>query len=236
MVINRILFCFLIILAGSHSLKAQFYDPETYETESESGKPYKLGIKAGFTPTWIEAPNMQNNKVQIGLQGGFYYRWNFNRKRLHLQTELTAAFKGAKFANSESEYKRLSLFYMDVPVYLMLSLDDKHSHNVLFGPVISYLVRPGFYIGNELNPSFTHMPLKDFDFGLSAAYLKSFDMVGLSLAMKFGLRNIAQYNLADYTSAASGGTNTSIYLKDINPSLNGVDFIRNLSLEFSILF
>jgi hypothetical protein len=58
-------------LAGSYALKAQLYDSETYETESESGKPYKLGIKAGLTPTWIESPNMQNTKVQFGYKVAF---------------------------------------------------------------------------------------------------------------------------------------------------------------------
>jgi hypothetical protein len=198
--------------------------------------PQKLGIKIGVCPSWINAPEMHNGRYQLGLQGGFYYRVHLNRKKnYHLHTEFTANFRGARF-NNDDGYTRLGLFYLDLPVYLMYSFDSKHDRNLMIGPVFSHLVRPTMFLGNELFPTFTDLPFKKFDVSIGAAYLRSFELIGLSLGFKYGMLNIVKSNLAEFGTPGGGGSNGWLYLKDVKPSLVPVKTITNLSFELSLYF
>lgn len=230
---NKIIAISLICFFSPLAALAQQYQDD--ENDNDKFIPHKVGIKVGIAPSWLNAPGMPNQRYQIGLQGGFYYRVNFNKKRLHLQTELSAAFRGAKFNNKETEYRRLGLFYMDLPVYLMYSFDDDHKRNILFGPMLSYLIRPSLYIGNELYPTFTNMPLKKFDFSLALAYLKSFDKIGLSAGFKYGLLNISKGSFETHPEPGAGGSHV-VYLREVKPDLSSANTIKNLSVELSLFF
>lgn len=205
------------------------------EEDDPNALPQKLGIKIGISPTWVNAPGMVNTRTQVGLQGGFYYRINLNRKNIHLHTEVTANFRGARFDNGKEGYSRLGLFYMDIPVYLMISFDKKQDHNLLFGPVFSHLVRPTLFVYDDPLPRFSDLPLKRYDIAAGLTYIRSFELIGLSVGFKYGLSNIVKSSFAEFGTPSSSGTK-AIYLKDIQPSLAPVNSIKNLGFEFSLYF
>lgn len=204
------------------------------EEDDPNSLPQKLGIKIGISPTWIDAPGMENIRTQVGLQGGFYYRINLNRKKVHLHTEVTANFRGARFNNNDSGYSRLGLFYMDVPIYFMMSFDSKHDQNLLFGPVFSYLIRPTLFEGPDPLPRFSDLPIRRFDISAGITYIRSFEVIGLSLGFKYGLYNIVKSSFVEYGTPSSSGDFK--YLRDVKPSLAPVHSIKNLGFEASLYF
>jgi hypothetical protein len=197
-------------------------------------KPQKVGVRAGTSTGWLHAPDLMNGKTQLGLQGAIYYRINL-QDRLHLQAEFGAAYRGSRFTNGETGYSRMGLFYIDLPVYAMLSLDKKQNSNLLIGPVVSYLLRPALYLGNEVYPSFTNLPIKKMDYAIAVSYLISTEVVGIQISYKHGLSNISRsFDLHTPADGQSGAA--AKYLDEVTPSLKNVNSIFVRSIELSLYF
>ncbi len=231
---NHKLICILLFLLP-FGVQAQLYRSDS---KPEPGKPWQqIGVKAGAGFATISSDGFRDPRVQVGVQGGVYYRISLGG-RFHFQPELSAAYKGAKFDRGTDTgfvYTRLGLFYMDMPLYLVASLDEKEKHNLMLGPNVSFLMRPNLYILNEYYPTFTELPLNRFSFGLVGGYLFSSKHIGVQVAFKYGLTSIAG-DFANYNTPGNGGSNGTLYLKDLNPPLTNVKRLMNRSLEISLYF
>lgn len=228
---NKLVVIVYLLLAPL-TLLAQQYHKE--EGDDPSKRKQKVGVKIGFCESWVNGNTLQNMRPQTGIQGGVYYRININNS-LNLQTELDASYRGARFNNGELGYSRLALFYIDLPVYLMVNFKGNNKSNLFFGPQLSYMVRSSLFLGNEYFATFSELPLRQFDFAAAAGFHQNFDILGLQLAFKYGLRNIAR-NFNNYPIPGKSATNGDIPLNDVQPSLRQLTSLRNFSVEFSLSF
>jgi len=208
------------------------------DARPEPGKAWqRVGVKAGIGISTISSDGFKNPIPQVGVQGGLYYRISLS-KRFHFQPELSAAYKGAKFDGENDtgfNYTRLGLFYMDLPLYLVMSLDDKGKHNLMVAPTVSFLMRPNLYINKEYYPTFTTLPLKRFTYGVTAGYMFSLGSIGFQVAAKFDLVSIAG-DFETFNTPGDGGSSGTLQLRELNPPLTKVDRLLNRSIELSLYF
>lgn len=231
MEIKRLVFALLCLVPLLS--QGQFYRQD--EDEEPGRFAQKLGVKIGLTNSWLVSDGLQNGRSQIGLQGAAYYRIKL-REKFQLHAELGAAYRGSRFSNSPTQYSRLGLFYLELPLYAMIPLDKKEQHFIMAGPIVSHLVRPAFFVGNELYPTFTDLPLRKFDYLLGAAYHFSTEFVGIQIAYKYGLNNISKGDWTRHPTPGSGGSNGKLYLFEVTPSLGNISRITNQSIEISLYF
>lgn len=197
----------------------------------------RVGVRAGTAISWISAPNIPNKVPQVGVQGGIYYRLQLSKK-IHYNPELSASFKGSKFnpdIDTGYYFTRLGLFYIESPQYLMFTFDKAEKHNLMIGPVVSYLARPTLFIKNEAYPTFTDLPLKRWEFSVNVAYMFNTEYVGIQVAYKHGLTNIAK-NFSNYGTPGNNGSQGTLYLNEVNPSLSNVKAIYNRGIEITLYF
>lgn len=216
---------------------AQQYNAEVDEYDIEKKK-RKVGIRVGLGFTSLTSPQFENPRISRGMQGAIYFRKNF-AKGFHFNPEFGASIKGAKFKNDETEYSRISLFYIDLALLGMINLDNKNKSSIVIGAQGSYLMRSSLYIGRDPIAAFMQLPFKKFDYCAVAGYHFNTSFVGFQLSLKYGLANIAG-DFANYNrSPASVGQNNQANFKtfkDVKPSLVNVVDVKNLSVELSLYF
>ena len=212
-------------------VSAQHYRDDVEEEIRPDRRPQKFGVRGGVALSNLRSPEIMNRRPNFGLQGSFYYRASVARK-LQLQTELGASFRGANFKNGINGYSKMSLFYTDFPVYFLIGLDSKNDHNIVVGAQASYLVRSSLFVGNELLPSFSNLPVKSMDFYALAGYHFNTQYVGLQITFRMGLSNVAD-NFAGFNPKSDSNSQS---FRDLQPPLSHVMKLYNTSLELSLLF
>ncbi|MDX5321222.1 MAG: PorT family protein [Bacteroidota bacterium] len=237
---KRSLFILFSLLLFAGSISAQQYRKD--EEDDPNSRAQKVGVRIGIGNYWLQAPEMKKGNPLIGVQGAMYYRIAFG-KRFDLNVELGANYKGSKFpinANDTGQvYSRLGLFYGEMPILGMISLDKKKQHILMLGPTVSYLIKPSLFIGStyisSYYPTFTTLPLKRLEFAATLGYMFSSEYIGLYIGYKHGLTNIAG-DFANANIPRDSGNAAPRTLNDVSPSLSGVKSIFNRSIELSLYF
>lgn len=181
---------------------------------------------------------MRKGQAQLGVEGAIYYRMAFG-KRFDLNLELGACYRGSKFPWSSADtgeyYTRLGLFYMEMPLLGMISLDKAKKHILLFGPDVSYLVKPALFIRNGYYPDFTQMPLKKWELSACIGYMISTEYVGIYIGYKHGITNIAgNFTGTDYPRDSGNAAPRS--LQEVSPPMANIKSIFNRTFEISLYF
>lgn len=228
----------LIVFCSTQAFAQEYVKEE----ESEDNRPQKIGIRIGLTNSTFKQEGFQNIRSQSGIQGSIYYRMQLN-KTFHLMPEMVASFRGANFNNTANDlsYKKIGLFYLDLPLHLMVAVDREKKHHVYFGPMLSHLVRPSLFLSRDVYPTFTNLPFRKWDVGVSFGYHFNTRLVGINVGYRLGLLNISQGNWAEHPTPGTRGNaisnpNGDIYLYEILPDLSGVRNVFNRALEVSLYF
>ncbi|MHB1278113.1 MAG: hypothetical protein ACYC1Q_06920 [Bacteroidia bacterium] len=230
---------FFMFLAAA--VNGQHYQKD--EEARPGSKPQKVGVRIGFGNYWIKAPEMRDGSPLRGIQGAVYYRIGLT-KRFNLNVEAAACYRGSRFPEHKGDtgqiYSRLGLFYLELPVLAMISMDKKDKHMLVFGPTVSYLVKPSLFIGYVPTgyfqpPVFTQLPIKPWEFGAALGYMFNTKYVGLYIGYKHGFTNIAG-DFAHSNSTRDFGNAAPYTLDEVSPSLRKVRNIYNRSIEFSLYF
>lgn len=217
------------------SLSAQQYRKD--ENDEKPGSiPQKVGVRIGLGRYWLNAPEMMKSDGQVGVQGAIYYRFGLH-KRFDLNLELGACYRGSKFSGADTGnfYSRLGLFYMELPILGIISMDGNKKHNILVGPAFSYLIKPSLFIRKDYYPAFTAMPIKKWEIAATLGYMYSGEYVGVYIGYKHGLNNLAN-GFDTFDVSRDFGNEAPSMFSDINPSLAGVKTLMNRSIEFSLYF
>ncbi len=217
------------------SLSAQQYRKD--ENDEKPGSiPQKVGVRIGLGRYWLNAPEMMKSDGQVGVQGAIYYRFGLH-KRFDLNLELGACYRGSKFSGADTGnfYSRLGLFYMELPILGIISMDGNKKHNILVGPTFSYLIKPSLFIRKDYYPAFTNMPIKKWEIAATLGYMYSGEYVGVYIGYKHGLNNLAN-GFDTFDVSRDFGNEAPSMFSDINPSLAGVKTLMNRSIEFSLYF
>ena len=232
---NRSVLVSLLLFASSLTFAQQY---RKSEDDNPNQRAQKVGVRIGIGTSWLKAPELRDGSPQVGVQGAIYYRMNFG-KRLNLQAEFGAAYRGQNFPFSDDDpgnyYTKLGLFYLEMPLLALVALDENQKHNLMVGPVVSYLVKPSLFIRRDYYPAFTVLPIKKWEFGVSAGYLLSTKYIGLYAGMKIGLNNLAG-DFANYDIARDSGNESPQKLSEVTPSLSTVKTLFNRTFELSLYF
>jgi len=230
---NSALLLLFFLLVGS--LSAQQYRKDE-DNEKPGTIPQKVGVRIGLGRYWLNAPEMAKGNGQFGVQGAVYYRFGLH-KRLDLNIELGACYRGSKFSGPDTGfyYSRLGLFYMEMPIQAIISLDKNKTHNIMVGPAFSYLVKPSLFIRKDYYPAFTTMPIKKWEISATLGYLYSTEYIGIYIGYKHGLNNLAN-GFDTFDVPRDFGNAAPSNLSDVHPSLSGVKTLMNRSIEFSLYF
>lgn len=211
---------------------AQQYNQELDGFDPNTKRKDKLGIRIGFGITRLNSDELVNTAVSRGYQGAFYYRVNLF-KGFHLNTEMGASIKGAKFNNGDVGYSQLSMLYLDFNLIGMFQLTSDNKHNLIFGVQSSRLMRSSLFVGPEPFASYLQLPFKTWDHAAVTGYHFNTRYVGFQLALKYGLRNIA----GDFVNFNKESLNDSgKQFADLSPTMRNIKSIKNFSVELSVYF
>ncbi len=209
----------------------QMYNQELDGFDPETKRKDKLGIRIGFGFTTLRSNALVNTSVSRGYQGAFYYRVNLF-KGFHLSAETGASINGANFNNGDSGYSQLSILNLDFTVLGMFQLTADNRHNIIVGGQFSRLMRSSLFVGPLPEASYLQLPLKKWDYAAVVGYHFNTRFVGFQLALKYGLRNIAN----DFFTFNKVSLNDNKQFADLNPSMRNIKGIKNLGVELSVYF
>lgn len=209
----------------------QMYNQELDGFDPATKRKDKLGIRVGFGITTLNSDALVNTTVSRGYQGAFYYRVNLF-KGFHLNAETGASIKGAKFNNGDSGYTQLALLNLDFALLGMFQVTSDNKHNIVVGVQTSRLMRSSLFIGNQPEADYLQLPLKKWDHAAVIGYHFNTKYVGFQLALKYGLRNIAN----DFATFNKVSLNTSKQFADLDPTMRNIKDIRNFGVELSVYF
>lgn len=225
---NARFLCFLLLLSGALVSTAQNDSTQTdstkIEEEEESvlvippiNEQLKVGIKFGTGICMLTGNELTNPRPAYSLSGGAYLRYRFKR-HWFVQPEVNIAFKGGNFDNGTSQYSRIRMYYVDVPVLLMRGLNEKNTSNIFVGLQYSLLLNASLSLKNDPLPSSVAPSVKNNDLAAVIGTQFHTPFVGFQIAAKYGLIDI----------------NNGL-LPDLNPTNTGKD-IHHLVLEINLLF
>lgn len=232
---NRKLFYLFILLFSVLSTEAQLYQKD--EEDLPDSRPQKVGVRLGLGRNWLYAPEMEQGNGQFGLQGAVYYRLALN-KRVDLNFELGGSYRGSRFSPKDTTgyyYSRLGLFFLDLPVQAIISLDKGKKNNLMFGPRVSYLLKPSLFVREDYFPTFTNLPIKKWEFSGCFGYMYNTQLVGFYIGYKHGFSNLAG-DFARFNITRDLGTAMPYEFHDIKPSLETVKNLFTRSFEISLYF
>lgn len=224
------------------AVQGQHYQKD--EEAKPGAKPQKVGVRIGLGTYWLKAPEMRDGRSMTGIQGAVYYRVGLS-SRFNLNIEAGACYRGSKFPVDNKDtgfvYSRLGLFYLEVPVLAMIPVDKNKKHMLVFGPTVSYLVKPALFVGSDKQngngyyPTFTNLPMNRWEFGAALGYMLNTKYVGLYIGYKHGLTNIAG-DFANANPKRDFGNAAPATLNEVSPSLRTVRSMYNRSIELSLYF
>ncbi|MBC7426248.1 MAG: PorT family protein [Bacteroidia bacterium] len=229
---------FIMLLLLSPSLvQAQDEAPMQQENiDTDEKTKTDLGLKIGFGFSTLSGTGLENPRPYFGYAIAMYQRFHLNKKKsFAFQYEIAARFKGANFANGDSGYSKLSLFYIEMPLLASIKLNksERLPSYILFGIQPGLLVKSTLAISeSRKTPSYFDLPLANFDIAPVIAFQFALaNRVGVQFGFKYGLRNVATNNF--------NSGNPKFNLKDqprivpfINPGVN----VRNISFEMGFVF
>ena len=239
----RQIICLLALCFSSHLLKAQeeIEAPlQQQNVDTDEKTKTKLGVKFTMGMHSFYGTAFDNEKPLYGFGAGMYNIVHLNpAKTVNIQWELNMDFKGSKFGKTnDTSYSKISLAYLDLPVYLSLKLNDnERPYHLLLGGQVGYLFR------SSINKSYgkfgevkTNLPFKPIDFMPAVGIRKDIGN-GLfwQLCFKYSVMNI--YTNTFYERATKGDPIFNNDYRDLHPQFkDGSHWVKNIGVEYSILF
>ena len=168
----------------------QLDEPDWIPSKPEKDVVYgvKFGVKMGVQSSILVGSEMLNPRPTYGLIGGGYSRYNLP-KGISFQIEGLISFKGSSFKNLDTNYTRIRLMYIDVPLLVFKSFDKKHISRFGIGAQYSTLINSAIYLGKVNYPSGSPN-LNSTDWSAVIAYQRHFNYFALQFSGKFGVTNI----------------------------------------------
>jgi len=200
-----ILVCFLIF----GQLNAQEADRSTY----------KLGIKTSINISSLLGTEFENARPKFGYTAGVYFETPDFKKKWSLHTEALGSFRGSNFANGDTGYSQIALFYVDIAALPQYDFQEGKK-SISFGPYLSYLGLSSLYIGEKKKAELNNLDLDPFDAGFVTYFTIHGPVASFQVGGKLGLKNVIN------------GINFDSYY----PRTGKGGIIRNLSLEIGVLF
>lgn len=206
----------------------EFTDPEP--TPEPPTRNFRLGVRTGAAVSTLSSGNLVNPSFIFGLTGGLTGRFKIGHirddqpegYRFGVEPQLNFIYKGSNFKNTAAQYYKMSLFYVDLPVYGIVRLDKKGAVKAMAGPYLGYLMNSSIYLKPDTYRDSTVLKLKNFDFGVAAGIEFKTRPMGFQFIIKQGFTNI------------DNGLNAVNY-PQIQPNFNG-GRIRNFSVEIVLSF
>jgi hypothetical protein len=216
-------FCILLLLGLQ--LSAQTDTSTVPEGEEEEGVLFmpvlneqtKLGVKLGSGVSTLLGNELSNPRPTYMLSGGAYMRYRFS-KHWSIQPEANVSLRGSNFSNGADQYESIRIYYIDLPVLIMMGFDEKNQKNILAGVQYSRILNSSLYVSGASLPENTSPALKKDDvMGVLGAQFHT-PYVGFQLVAKYGFIDI----------------NNGL-LPGLNPPNTGKD-IHNFIVELNLLF
>ncbi|MES2779607.1 MAG: outer membrane beta-barrel protein [Bacteroidota bacterium] len=223
---NARFLCFILLLSGALFSQAQTDSTETDSAEDNSeavlvippiNEQLKVGIKFGSGVCTLLGNELANPRPSYMLSGGAYLRYRFKR-HWFIQPEACITYKGSNFNNGTAQYQSVRMYYIDVPVLLMLGLNDENTSNVFVGLQYSRLLNASLYLKDAPLPESTAPAIKKDDLAAVLGTQFHTPFVGFQIAVKYGLIDI----------------NNGL-LPNLNPPNTGKD-IHHFTIEINFLF
>lgn len=200
-----ILVCFLIF----GQLNAQQADRSTY----------KLGIKTSINISSLLGTEFENARPKFGYTAGVYFETPDFKKNWSLHTEALGSFRGSNFANGDTGYSQIALFYIDIAALPQYDFQEGKK-SISFGPYLSYLGLSSLYIGEKKKAELNNLDLDPFDAGFVTYLTMHGPVASFQVGAKLGLKDV----------------NNEINFDTYYPRTGKNGIIRNLSLEIGVLF
>jgi hypothetical protein len=218
--------------------------------DTEEKTKTKLGIKFTLGAHTFRGDAFDNTIPKYGFGVGIYNIIDLNKKKTkQLQWELNFTNKGSKFKKitdsiSESNYNKISLFYIELPVMYAYKIAQKNKNGLylLTGAQFSYLFR------NNINQSYAR------NITATNVYKNDLPFKTIDVAPVLGLRKNIPNGMAFQLTVKPGLINnyTSIFKERVdkpdpdNENYNyssiyprfkdGTHLNRNFSIELSLMF
>jgi hypothetical protein len=190
----------------------------TASAQNTVSENHKLGIKTSVNIATLLGEELQNPRPKFGYTAGAYYIRN-QKKTWSIYSELAASFKGSKFANGDTGYSRISLFYLDLAVLPRYTFKE-NKHTISAGPYASYLALSSLYLGATPKPESSDLNFRPFDIGIAAFYTIPGTVASFQVGGKLSLID------------ANGGVN----FVGAFPATGTGGLIRSVNFEIGMLF
>lgn len=178
---------------------------------------HEYGIRFGVGVSSLIGGELVNPRPMIGLNGAAYYRYKY-RPKAAIQVEGGFSMRGSTFANGTNEYSSISIYYIDLPVMWVRSLNQKGTSHLLLGAQYSYLVNSDIYIDPKSIAEDESPKLKHSDVMAVAGTQFYAGFVGFQFVARYGLLNI----------------NDGL-ISGLKPAFKNKD-IHNITFEINFLF
>ncbi|MES2689111.1 MAG: outer membrane beta-barrel protein [Bacteroidota bacterium] len=150
---------------------------------------HEYGIRFGLGTSTMLGGELDNPRPLIGLNGAAYYRYKY-RPKAAIQVEGGVSMRGSTFANGTGEYSSITMYYIDVPLLWVRSLNQKGTNNLLLGAQYSYMLNPDIYIDPSSIADSQTPKFKTSDVMAVAGAQFYVGFVGFQLVAKYGLVDI----------------------------------------------
>lgn len=197
---------FWVICAVAQDLPEPADSSDTEEEKPMPAPPdklYKLGVKMGMQASRFFGDEVPNATMIVGMNGGFYVRKRFENSRFSLQLESCMSFRGSNFNNGDSGYSKIKTYYLDLPFYIMYSIDEAKTQRPFIGFQTSWLINSSLFYGNSPLPENDEPKLAPMDYLLCGGYQVRAGYVSFQLSLKYGLTNINEGLLSKLIPANS---------------------------------
>lgn len=205
----------------------------------------KLGVKFTMGLHKFRGTAFDDPRLMYGFGMGFYNIIHLNKsKSLNLHWEFDFSFKGSKFNKpNDTSYSKISLSYMELPVYLSVKLLDTKKklplHALIggqFGVLFRSTINKAYGKFGEVK---TNLPFKPFDFMPVVGVRKEIGSgMSLQFCAKMGLINIWTNKFYERRVNPDPDPGQKNYdYSDLTPGFkDGTHTVKNLSFELSLLF
>lgn len=177
---------------------------------------HEYGIRFGLSTSTMLGGELDNPRPLIGLNGAAYYRYKY-RPKAAIQVEGGFSMRGSTFANNTGEYSSITMYYIDVPLLWVRSLNQKGTNHLLLGAQYSYMINPDIYLNGKSIPESETPKLKKSDVMAVAGAQFYLGFVGFQL--------VAKYGLIDINNGLISGLKPALKNKDIHNCTFEINFL-----------
>ncbi|MCC7532525.1 MAG: PorT family protein [Bacteroidia bacterium] len=165
-------------------------DPGAFERfHRDMDETHIFGLRLGSNISSLLGNELENPTIAFGLNGALYYRYKVGKKSA-IQTEAGFSIRGSNFNNKADEYETIKLYYLDIPIYWVRSLNNKNTSNLVLGLQYSQLMNATIKINPQILPDSQVPKFKKEDVAVAGGLQFYGGIFGFQCMIKYGLLNI----------------------------------------------